>query len=245
MCGWPQGKTEKGMFIRIAGRNPNRSASQTKHGKVLIRGKGRGVGVFFYCCYLNCNDLWFFFSQSLIDTHEDGPFHIRLNCTELRCKTGNKVFHVSLQWSWKHGSFFLPQKFFPHLYLNSNKKLTILRKGQNCEGEKVAICFFKCFYSVTEMSLHMKHCLVVMWILRFAKYNGFALNRNYDLWSILLSCYNFCKEHFTVHNCNSDFSLVCTQLSFLSNKSGPPWFSIAFLPSNLFMSNTPYPETVL
>ncbi|XP_051739741.1 U6 snRNA phosphodiesterase 1 isoform X2 [Ctenopharyngodon idella] len=35
--------------------------------------------------------------QSLIDTHEDGPFHIRLNCTELRCKTGNKVFLFSLQ----------------------------------------------------------------------------------------------------------------------------------------------------
>ncbi|XP_056106836.1 U6 snRNA phosphodiesterase 1 isoform X2 [Rhinichthys klamathensis goyatoka] len=35
--------------------------------------------------------------QSLIDAHEDGPFHIRLNCTELRCKTGNKVFLFSLQ----------------------------------------------------------------------------------------------------------------------------------------------------
>ncbi|XP_067292023.1 U6 snRNA phosphodiesterase 1 isoform X2 [Pseudorasbora parva] len=35
--------------------------------------------------------------QSLIDAHEDGAFHIRLNCTELRCKTGNKVFNFALQ----------------------------------------------------------------------------------------------------------------------------------------------------
>lgn len=35
--------------------------------------------------------------QGLIDAHEDGPFHARLNCNELRCKTGNKVFVFPLQ----------------------------------------------------------------------------------------------------------------------------------------------------
>ncbi|XP_016375266.1 U6 snRNA phosphodiesterase-like isoform X1 [Sinocyclocheilus rhinocerous] len=35
--------------------------------------------------------------QSLIDGHEDGPFYIQLNCTELRCKSGNKVFLFPLQ----------------------------------------------------------------------------------------------------------------------------------------------------
>uniref|UniRef100_A0A8B9RP79 U6 snRNA phosphodiesterase 1 n=1 Tax=Astyanax mexicanus TaxID=7994 RepID=A0A8B9RP79_ASTMX len=30
--------------------------------------------------------------QNLVDGHEDGPFQLRLNCKELRCKTGNKVF---------------------------------------------------------------------------------------------------------------------------------------------------------
>uniref|UniRef100_A0A8C1VPJ5 U6 snRNA phosphodiesterase n=1 Tax=Cyprinus carpio TaxID=7962 RepID=A0A8C1VPJ5_CYPCA len=35
--------------------------------------------------------------QCLIDTHEDGPFYIQLNCTELRCKSGNKVFLFPLQ----------------------------------------------------------------------------------------------------------------------------------------------------
>uniref|UniRef100_A0A672NK74 U6 snRNA phosphodiesterase n=1 Tax=Sinocyclocheilus grahami TaxID=75366 RepID=A0A672NK74_SINGR len=35
--------------------------------------------------------------QSFIDGHEDGPFYIQLNCTELRCKSGNKVFLFSLQ----------------------------------------------------------------------------------------------------------------------------------------------------
>ncbi|XP_051545376.1 U6 snRNA phosphodiesterase 1-like [Myxocyprinus asiaticus] len=30
--------------------------------------------------------------QGLVDSHEDGPFYIRLNCKELRCKSGNKVF---------------------------------------------------------------------------------------------------------------------------------------------------------
>lgn len=44
----------------------------------------------------------------------------------------------------------------------------------------------------------MKHSLVVMWILRFEKYNEeFALN------TISLSYYNFGKEHFIVHNCNT------------------------------------------
>ncbi|KAF4094988.1 U6 snRNA phosphodiesterase 1 isoform X2 [Onychostoma macrolepis] len=35
--------------------------------------------------------------QSLVDAHEDGPFYIQLNCTELRCKSGNKVFLFPLQ----------------------------------------------------------------------------------------------------------------------------------------------------
>ncbi|XP_051979203.1 U6 snRNA phosphodiesterase 1 isoform X2 [Xyrauchen texanus] len=35
--------------------------------------------------------------QGLVDSHEDGPFHIKLNCTELRCKSGNKVFLFPLQ----------------------------------------------------------------------------------------------------------------------------------------------------
>lgn len=35
--------------------------------------------------------------QSLLDGHEDGPFQIRLTCTELRCKTGNKFFLFPLQ----------------------------------------------------------------------------------------------------------------------------------------------------
>lgn len=35
--------------------------------------------------------------QGLVDRHEDGPFHIRLNCRELRCKSGNKVFQFALQ----------------------------------------------------------------------------------------------------------------------------------------------------
>ncbi|XP_060784221.1 U6 snRNA phosphodiesterase 1 isoform X3 [Neoarius graeffei] len=35
--------------------------------------------------------------QSLLDSHEDGPFQLRLNCNELRCKTGNKLFLVPLQ----------------------------------------------------------------------------------------------------------------------------------------------------
>lgn len=30
--------------------------------------------------------------QSIIDNQEDGPFTLRLNCAELRCRTGNKVF---------------------------------------------------------------------------------------------------------------------------------------------------------
>ncbi|XP_042352562.1 U6 snRNA phosphodiesterase [Plectropomus leopardus] len=35
--------------------------------------------------------------QSLIDDHEDGPFTLRLDCEELRCRTGNKVFRFPLQ----------------------------------------------------------------------------------------------------------------------------------------------------
>ncbi|XP_043084185.1 U6 snRNA phosphodiesterase isoform X2 [Puntigrus tetrazona] len=35
--------------------------------------------------------------QSLVDAHEDGPFYIQLNCTELRCKSGNKVFLFPLK----------------------------------------------------------------------------------------------------------------------------------------------------
>ncbi|XP_050955366.1 U6 snRNA phosphodiesterase 1 isoform X1 [Labeo rohita] len=35
--------------------------------------------------------------QSLVDAYEDGPFYIKLNCTELRCKAGNKVFLFPLQ----------------------------------------------------------------------------------------------------------------------------------------------------
>ncbi|XP_066504786.1 U6 snRNA phosphodiesterase 1 isoform X2 [Hoplias malabaricus] len=30
--------------------------------------------------------------QTLVDGHEEGPFQMRLDCKELRCKTGNKVF---------------------------------------------------------------------------------------------------------------------------------------------------------
>ncbi|TRY98076.1 hypothetical protein DNTS_023529 [Danionella cerebrum] len=35
--------------------------------------------------------------QGVIDTHEEGPFLMRLNCRELRCKSGNKVFVLPLQ----------------------------------------------------------------------------------------------------------------------------------------------------
>ncbi|XP_041967153.1 U6 snRNA phosphodiesterase [Alosa sapidissima] len=34
--------------------------------------------------------------QSLLDHHEDGPFQLRIDCDELRCKTGNKVFSFPL-----------------------------------------------------------------------------------------------------------------------------------------------------
>lgn len=30
--------------------------------------------------------------QSIMDSHEDGPFTLSLNCAEIRCRTGNKVF---------------------------------------------------------------------------------------------------------------------------------------------------------
>lgn len=35
--------------------------------------------------------------QSLIDDHEEGPFLLRMDCVELRCKTGNKIFRFPLQ----------------------------------------------------------------------------------------------------------------------------------------------------
>ncbi|XP_070763554.1 U6 snRNA phosphodiesterase 1 isoform X1 [Enoplosus armatus] len=35
--------------------------------------------------------------QSLVDGHEDGPFLLRLDCGELRCRTGNKTFRFPLK----------------------------------------------------------------------------------------------------------------------------------------------------
>ncbi|XP_034390339.1 U6 snRNA phosphodiesterase [Cyclopterus lumpus] len=35
--------------------------------------------------------------QSLIDDHEEGPFLLRLDCVELRCRTGNKTFHFPVK----------------------------------------------------------------------------------------------------------------------------------------------------
>lgn len=35
--------------------------------------------------------------QSLVDNHEDGPFVLRLDCSELRCRTGNKTFRFPLE----------------------------------------------------------------------------------------------------------------------------------------------------
>lgn len=35
--------------------------------------------------------------QSLVDDHEDGPFVLRLDCMELRCRTGNKTFQFPLE----------------------------------------------------------------------------------------------------------------------------------------------------
>ncbi|XP_044050593.1 U6 snRNA phosphodiesterase isoform X3 [Siniperca chuatsi] len=35
--------------------------------------------------------------QSLVDDHEDGPFLLRLDCVELRCRTGNKTFRFPLE----------------------------------------------------------------------------------------------------------------------------------------------------
>ncbi|XP_061578491.1 U6 snRNA phosphodiesterase 1 [Cololabis saira] len=35
--------------------------------------------------------------QSVVDDHEEGPFLVRLDCAELRCRTGNKTFHFPLQ----------------------------------------------------------------------------------------------------------------------------------------------------
>ncbi|XP_028264113.1 U6 snRNA phosphodiesterase 1 [Parambassis ranga] len=35
--------------------------------------------------------------QSLVDGHEEGPFVLTLDCTELRCRTGNKTFRFPLE----------------------------------------------------------------------------------------------------------------------------------------------------
>lgn len=35
--------------------------------------------------------------QSLLDEHEDGPFQLKLDCSELRCRTGNKTFRFPLE----------------------------------------------------------------------------------------------------------------------------------------------------
>lgn len=35
--------------------------------------------------------------QTLVDDHEDGPFTLRLDCVELRCRTGNKTFRFPLE----------------------------------------------------------------------------------------------------------------------------------------------------
>ncbi|XP_051238219.1 U6 snRNA phosphodiesterase 1 isoform X2 [Dicentrarchus labrax] len=35
--------------------------------------------------------------QSLVDDREEGPFLLRLDCTELRCRTGNKTFRFPLE----------------------------------------------------------------------------------------------------------------------------------------------------
>ncbi|KAM9352492.1 U6 snRNA phosphodiesterase 1 [Symphorus nematophorus] len=35
--------------------------------------------------------------QRLVDDHEEGPFLLRLDCVELRCRTGNKTFHFPLE----------------------------------------------------------------------------------------------------------------------------------------------------
>ncbi|XP_068168205.1 U6 snRNA phosphodiesterase 1 [Antennarius striatus] len=35
--------------------------------------------------------------QSLVDDHEEGPFLLRLECSELRCRTGNKTFCFPLE----------------------------------------------------------------------------------------------------------------------------------------------------
>lgn len=183
--------------------------------------------VCFRHCNLNSNNLWFYFSQSLIDAHEDGPFHIRLNCTELRCKTGNKVFLFSLQWLWNYGSFFLPQNknvkkviatfsqfdffFLVYISIRMRYKLTILRKSPNCEiyicnyekkselCDKVTISFF--IFLFCKISFHVKHCLVVMWILRFGEYNE-RFELMMQMHEVSLCYYNFGKEHFIVHYCN-------------------------------------------
>lgn len=35
--------------------------------------------------------------QTLVDDHEEGPFTLRLDCVELRCRTGNKTFRFPLE----------------------------------------------------------------------------------------------------------------------------------------------------
>ncbi|XP_061891989.1 U6 snRNA phosphodiesterase 1 isoform X2 [Entelurus aequoreus] len=34
--------------------------------------------------------------QNVVDNHEEGPYYLCLDCTELRCRTGNKTFRFSL-----------------------------------------------------------------------------------------------------------------------------------------------------
>lgn len=35
--------------------------------------------------------------QKLVDDHEEGPFLLRLDCVDVRCRTGNKTFHFPLE----------------------------------------------------------------------------------------------------------------------------------------------------
>ncbi|XP_061825820.1 U6 snRNA phosphodiesterase 1 isoform X3 [Nerophis lumbriciformis] len=37
-----------------------------------------------------------FIAQNVVDNHEEGPYYLCLDCTELRCRTGNKTFRFSL-----------------------------------------------------------------------------------------------------------------------------------------------------
>lgn len=53
-------------------------------------------------------ELTFVFSwsdcQSVVDGCEEGPFLLRLDCRELRCRTGNRIFHFPLQ-PWGQAEF--------------------------------------------------------------------------------------------------------------------------------------------